>query len=97
MIILLLAFGLLGDCLLSVLVGMMGASRRLGFGWAFLLSLLFTPVVGLLCVLVSDPLPAAADRRWGCLGTLLAGAGCLWILLFLVLLLGGALFLTLLL
>lgn len=89
MIVLLLLFGLLGDCLLSVLVGMIGASRRIGFGWSFLISLFLTPFVGLLCVLLSDPLPAAAERRWGCLGTLFAGVGCLFLLLFLVLLLSG--------
>lgn len=85
----LLFFGLLGDCLLSVLVGMLGASRRLGFGWSFLISLFLTPFVGLVCVLLSERLPAAAERRWGCLGTLFAGLGCLSLLIFLVLLLTG--------
>lgn len=95
--LLLLFFGLLGDCLLAVLVGMLGASRRLGFGWSFLISLLFTPFVGLLCVLLSEQLPAAAERRWGCLGTLCAGLGCLCLLIFLFLLLtGGAALATLL-
>ena len=36
MSILIVLFGLLSDCLLSVLVGIIGSSRRIGFGLAFL-------------------------------------------------------------
>ena len=39
MSILIVLFGLLSDCLLSVLVGIIGSSRRIGFGLAFLVSL----------------------------------------------------------
>ena len=66
----LLIFGLVTDSLLAVLVGLVGARRRIGFGWAFLLSAISTPLVGLICCLISDKLPDG-DRKWGCLGTLL--------------------------
>jgi len=83
-----LLFGLLSGCFLSVLVGLVGSRRRIGFGWAFLASLLFTPLVGLLVALISDPLPAGADRGLGCIGTLFGILGLLFLALFL-LLLGG--------
>ncbi len=67
--ILLVVFGLLSGCLLSMLVGIVGSRRRIGFGLPFLLSLLFTPLIGLIVALLSDPLPGG-DTRWGCLGTL---------------------------
>lgn len=88
MIFLTVVFGLLGGCLLAVLVGIIGSRRRIGFGWAFLISLLLTPLVGLIVTLLSDPLPGG-DRRWGCLGTLLAVLGILFMLAFLFLLLAG--------
>lgn len=70
MSILIVLFGLLSDCLLSVLVGIIGSSRRIGFGLAFLVSLIFTPLVGLIITLLTDPLPyggqrwAASARSW---------------------------------
>lgn len=78
----------MGSCLLSVLVGIIGSRRRIGFGWAFLISALLTPFIGLLVVLISDPLPGE-ERRWGCIGTLLAIFGALFLILFLLLLLSG--------
>lgn len=66
----LLTFGILTGSLLAVLVGLVGARRRIGFGWAFLLSAIFTPLIGLIFTLISDKLPDG-DRKWGCLGTLL--------------------------
>ena len=67
MSILIVLFGLLSDCLLSVLVGIIGSSRRIGFGLAFLVSLIFTPLVGLIITLLTDPLPYGG-QRWGCGG-----------------------------
>ncbi|MDY3979385.1 MAG: hypothetical protein SOZ00_05120 [Tidjanibacter sp.] len=64
-------FGILTGSLLSVLVGLIGARRRIGFGWTFLISVIFTPLVGLIVALVSEPLPQG-ERRWGCLGAVLA-------------------------
>jgi len=54
------------DSLLSALVGILGSRRSIGFGWAFLLSAIFTPIVGLIAVLLSDKLPDG-DRKWGCI------------------------------
>lgn len=89
MIFFTLVFGLLGGCLLAVLVGIIGSRRRIGFGWAFLISLILTPLVGLIVTLLSDPLPGG-DRRWGCLGTLLAVLGILFMVgVFFLLLAGG--------
>ena len=36
--ILVFLFGLLAGCLLAVIVGLIGSHRRIGFGWAFMLS-----------------------------------------------------------
>ena len=63
MAILTLLFGLLSGCLLAVLVGIIGSRRRIGFGLAFLLSLIFTPLVGLIITLLTDPL-SGGDQRW---------------------------------
>lgn len=71
MVLGLIIFGLLSGSLLSILVGIIGSGRKIGFGWSFLLSLIFTPVVGLIVALVSDPLPAG-EKRWGCIATVLA-------------------------
>ena len=93
MTILVIFFGLLSGCFLSILVGLVGRSRKLGFGWSFLISLIFTPLVGLLCALISDPLPAGQQQGWGCIGTIVGGLGCLFLILFLLAFFtGGALF-----
>lgn len=81
-------FGVLSGCLLSVLVGIIGSRRRIGFGWAFLISLIFTPLVGLIVALISDPLPDGI-QRWGCIGTVVALLGILSLIAFLMLLLTG--------
>ena len=95
MSILIVLFGLLSDCLLSVLVGIIGSSRRIGFGLAFLLSLIFTPLVGLIITLLTDPLPGGG-QRWGCVGTVVAILGLLFFAAFLLLALtGGAMLLAL--
>ena len=67
----LLIFGLLSDTFLAALVGLLGARRRIGFGWTFFLSVLFTPFVGLVVCLLSEKLPDG-ERKWGCLGSVLA-------------------------
>lgn len=89
MILLTVVFGLLSGCFLSVLVGILGSRRRIGFGWSFLLSVVFTPLVGLICALLSDPLPAG-DKRWGCLGVAVAVLGVLFLAAFVFLLLAGS-------
>ena len=67
----LILYGLITSSLLSVLVGLLGARRRIGFGWAYLLSILTTPLIGLIITLLFDKLPDG-ERRWGCLGVILA-------------------------
>ena len=87
--------GWLGGCLLSVRGDLVGSNRRIGFGWSFLISLIFTPLVGLICTLLSDPLPCG-EKRWGCVGTVVAMLGGICLAAFLLLLLtGGALVLAL--
>lgn len=71
MSLLLVIFALCSGSFLSVLVGFVGARHKIGFGWTFLLSVIFTPLVGLIFALISDPLPDG-ERKWGCLGTVLA-------------------------
>lgn len=93
MSILTLIFGLLGGCFLSVLVGIIGSRRRIGFGWAFLISVIFTPLVGLIIALLTDPLPGG-DQRWGCIGTFIAILGLLFLAVFLLLLLTGGAFIA---
>lgn len=90
MVALTIIFGLLGGCFLSVLVGIYGSKREIGFGWTFLLSLIFTPFVGLICALISDPLPQGTPKRWGCIGTLVAILGFLFLGIFLFMLFGGS-------
>ncbi len=73
---------LCGASLLSILVGLVGARRRIGFGWTFLLSVIFTPLVGLIAALLSDELPSG-ERRWGC--GVIVFAMLFWVLLFVAL------------
>lgn len=64
-----LLFGLLsGHILLDVLVGLLGSRRNIGFGLAFILSVIFTPLIGLIFVLLSRELPNGAEPKYGCLG-----------------------------
>lgn len=87
--VLVLFFALLSGCFLAALVGMLGRRRTIGFGWPFLLSLIFTPLVGLIIVLLSDKLPDGQKQGLGCIGGVLAFLGFLCLIVFLLLLLGG--------
>ncbi|MFI3247497.1 MAG: hypothetical protein R3Y39_00015 [Rikenellaceae bacterium] len=80
MSLVLLIFGALSGCFLSILVGMIGSNRRIGFGWPFFLSLIFTPIVGLLVALLSETLPYGEQRRWGCLGAIIGILGFLMLI-----------------
>lgn len=62
--------GTIFGSLLASLVGLLGSRRRIGFGWTFLISVVFTPLVGLVCALLSEELPYG-EKHWGCLGTIL--------------------------
>lgn len=70
MSLLLIIFACCTGSLMAALVGLIGARRRIGFGWTFFLSLVFTPFIGLIFALLSDRLPDG-ERKWGCLGVLL--------------------------
>lgn len=83
----LIIFGLLSGALVNILVGIIGSRRNIGFGWAFLLSIIFTPVVGLLITLISDPLPVG-ERRWGCIANLILICAILSFVLFVLALVG---------
>ena len=77
----LIIFGILSGSLLSILVGIFGAKRKIGFGWAFILSLLLTPLGGLICALISDPLPSG-EKRWGCVAYLILIGGIISLIVF---------------
>ncbi|MBF0200243.1 MAG: hypothetical protein HQK66_02830 [Desulfamplus sp.] len=47
----------IGLVLLSYLVGLLGKNRKFGFWGYFFCSLMFSPLIGLLLVLASDPRP----------------------------------------
>ena len=83
----LIIFGLLSGALIDILIGIIGSRRNIGFGWAFLLSIIFTPVVGLLITLISDPLPVG-ERRWGCIANLILICAILSLVLFVLALAG---------
>lgn len=85
--ILVLLGALLFGCFLPALVGWLGSRRELGFGWAFLFSLLFTPLVGLIITLLSPTLPRGTEPNMGCIGGCLSMVGLLLLgfLLFLAL------------
>ncbi|MEG1700511.1 MAG: hypothetical protein RRY33_02155 [Alistipes sp.] len=85
MILLTIMFGLLSGCLLSVLVGILGSRRRIGFGCAFLASLILSPLGGLIITLLSDPRPDDG-MRWGCIGTGIGILGFLFLIVWVVLL-----------
>lgn len=85
----LLIFGLCSNTLLSVIIGLFGAHRRIGFGWTFLLSVLLTPLAGIIAVLVSEKLPEQ-EKKWGCVGTILALMVILTMLIIGVVLIGVA-------
>lgn len=90
MVLGLIIFGIVSGSLLSILVGIIGSGRRIGFGWSFLISLVFTPIVGLIVALVSDPLPAG-EKRWGCVAPVLAFMAILLFLAVLSMLFWGSL------
>lgn len=40
---------------LSFIIGSLGKDKKIGFGGAFLVSLFFSPIIGLLVVIASSP------------------------------------------
>lgn len=53
----------IGWLLLSILVGAIGSNRRIGFGVAFIVALLLSPLVGLIVALLSRPRGTAAEME----------------------------------
>ena len=88
MSVLVIIFGLLTDSLLAVLVGLVGSRRRIGFGWSFLISAFFTPLIGLIVTLCTPKLPNK-DRKWGCLGGLIGFIVIVALVVLLLLLMPG--------
>ena len=87
-----LVFGFLsGGLLLDVLVGLLGSRRNIGFGWAFLLSVLLTPIVGVIITLLSEPLPVGAESKYGCLGYSFGCLGTIFMVLTIAAILFGLL------
>lgn len=67
--------------LISVLVGVLGSRRESGFGWAFCASVIASPIIGLLIVLITDKLPQG-ERKTAPAGIIV---GAIALLLYLVL------------
>lgn len=88
-------FGLFGGFLLDVLVGLLGSRRNIGFGWAFIISLLFTPIIGIIAVLLSNQLPYGAEPNYGCLGYSFGCLGTIIMVLIAAALMVGAVMLLL--
>jgi hypothetical protein len=45
--------GIIAFIVFSLLVGMLGDKRKIGFGWSFVLSLFLSPIIGLIITLFS--------------------------------------------
>lgn len=81
---------LFAGCFIDGLVGLLGSRRRIGFGWSFFLSLIFTPIIGLIITLLSDPLPEG-QTRWGCLIPTLLSLAFVGFVMFLLIVVFGLL------
>ncbi len=69
MSILLISIAAIFGCLLSVLIGFIGRQRTIGFGWAFVSSVVLSPPIGLIITMLSKPRDPNAYHSWGCLST----------------------------
>ncbi len=91
-----LMFGLLsGHLLFDVLVGLLGSRREIGFGWAFIISILFTPIVGFIAVLLSNKLSLGAEPKYGCLGYSFGCLGAILLTLIITAIIFGGILLLL--
>ena len=90
-----LFFGVASGILLDVLVGLLGSRRNIGFGWAFLISVIFTPLIGLIAALISNPLPEGSEPKYGCLGHSFGCLGTIFLVLIATAFLLGAISLLL--
>ena len=65
----------------DALIGLLGSRRNIGFGWTFLISLLLSPIIGLIAVLLSEPLPQGSEPNYGCLGYSFGCLGTIFMIL----------------
>ena len=72
---------------IDALIGLFGSRRNIGFGWAFIISVIFTPLVGLIAVLLSEPLPQGSEPKYGCLGFSFGCLGTIFMILIVMALL----------
>ena len=84
-------FALASGLLLDVLVGFLGSRRNIGFGRAFILSAIFTPLVGFILVLLSERLPEGSEPKYGCLGYTFGLLGAILMVLIVTAVLFGVL------
>lgn len=83
-----LALGGLGALLANILIGFLGSRRKIGFSWAFCLSALLSPLMGLIITLLTDKLPDG-KRKFGWFGILLGTLIFIFYILVLLLLMMG--------
>ena len=86
-----IVFALASGLLLDVLVGFLGSRRNIGFGWAFILSAIFTPLIGFILVLLSERLPEGSEPKYGCLGYTFGLLGAILMVLIVAAVLFGVL------
>lgn len=86
-----IVLGILTWCLISVLIGLVGSRRKIGFAWTFVLSLILTPVVGLIAALTSPRLPHGGEK-WGFVHIGFMVLTALALISFLVVLFTGGIF-----
>lgn len=65
----------------DALIGLLGSRRNIGFGWAFIISLLFSPLIGLIAVLLSERLPQDSEPKYGILGLSFGCLGAVFMIL----------------
>ena len=84
-----LIFSVLLGVGVDALIGLLGSRRNIGFGWAFIISILFTPLIGLIAVLLSEQLPDGAEPKYGILGQSFGCLGTAFMILIVAALLLG--------
>ena len=83
-----IVLGILTWCLISVLIGLVGSRRKIGFAWTFVLSLILTPVVGL----IASPRLPHGGEKWGFVHIGFMVLTALALISFLVVLFTGGIF-----
>ena len=66
---------------IDALIALFGSRRNIGFGWTFIISVVFTPLIGLIAVLLSEPLPQGSEPKYGCLGYSFGCLGTIFMIL----------------